>query len=111
MLVSNNHNPLPKTKYSLWRLIYILVLGLLAATILLTSYFIYQTIYIGIANANAIVASETALSMYNLDIVSYEKNLALINQKKQLGGFPANSRNIFIYSKNSSTYEVSTTPR
>ena len=93
-------------KYGLWRIIYILVFGLLATSIFLTSYFIYQTIYIGIANANAIVASQLNFNIYNLNISSFEKSLSAINQKKQLGDFPPRVRNIFFYSPSASTTYV-----
>lgn len=96
-------------KYGLWRMIYILVFGLLATSVFLTSYFIYQTIYIGIANANAIVASQLNSTMYNLNIASFEKSLAAINQKKQLGDFSPNVRNMFFYSQSTSTYASTST--
>lgn len=69
-----------------------------------TYYFIYQNIYITIANANAIVALRSTLNIYDLDLLAYEKAEAAIAQKKRLEEFPLNIRNIFYYNTNTSTY-------
>ncbi len=96
-------------RYTIWRLCYILVFGLLISSVLLTGYFIYQTIYIGIANSNAIIATNATLHTYSLDIATYTKSLIAIQQKRQLEGFSKSSRNIFDFSKTTSTYESTST--
>lgn len=100
-------------KYGLWRLIYILVFGLLAAGMTLTGYFIYKTIYIGIANASAIISTGLSSNTYSLDTASYEKSIAATAQKKQLEKFENNTRNIFYYSQaqSTSTYVSTSTPQ
>lgn len=99
------------TKYALWRMAYILVFALLTFGAGITGYFIYKTIYIGIADANTIVATNLTANTYNLDIVSFEKSTAAIMQKKQLTRFPNNTRNIFDYAQqqNISTSTTSST--
>ncbi len=99
------------TKYGLWRLIYILVFGLLTFGVILTGYFIYQTIYIGIANANSIISTELTSNTYSLDTASYEKSLTATTQKRLLEKFQPNTRNIFYYSQSTSTYVSTSTPQ
>lgn len=95
-------------KYGLWRLIYILIFGVLLSSILFTYYFIYQNIYSAIANANAITSIKTNLNIYNLDIPAFEKATAAINKKLTQEEFPANIRNIFYYNNNPAVTPVST---
>ncbi|MBI2038137.1 MAG: hypothetical protein HYT15_04420 [Candidatus Magasanikbacteria bacterium] len=103
--------PSLKTEYSHWRLIYILIFGLLASAVALTYYFIYQNVYSAIANANAIISLQSSLNIYNLDIPAFEKATAAIEKKQKIGGFPSNSRNIFYYNSSTSTYGNSSTSR
>ncbi len=92
-----------KGRYGFWRLLNIVILGLLVFVAMFTYYFIYQNIYITIANANAIVSLKSSLSIYDLDLQAYEKAKAAIVQKKHLEEFPLNIRNIFYYTSNTST--------
>jgi len=88
-------------KYGLWRLVYILIFGVLISIVLFTYYFIYQNIYSAIANANAITSIKSNLNIYNLDIPAFEKASAAINKKQNQEDFPANIRNIFSYNNGS----------
>ena len=98
MLTNKLNIPLAyKGRYGLWRLINILILGLLLSGAMFTYYFIYQNIYSTIANANAIVSLRSNLNIYDLDLQAYEKAQTAIVQKKQLEEFPPNIRNIFYY--------------
>jgi hypothetical protein len=112
-MLTNKANLTTPTKYRLWRLVYILVFGLLSFGIALTAYFIYQTIYSGIANSNAIISTNLASNTYSLDMASYEKSLTAITQKKQLEKFEPNLRNVFYYAQtqNTSTYVSTSTPQ
>lgn len=111
MLTNKTKLASPTTKYGLWRLVYILVFGLLTFGVILTGYFIYQTIYIGIANANSIISTELTANTYSLDTASYEKSLTATSQKSQLEKFQPNTRNIFYYSQSTSTYVSTSTPQ
>ncbi|OGH92231.1 MAG: hypothetical protein A2534_01845 [Candidatus Magasanikbacteria bacterium RIFOXYD2_FULL_39_9] len=95
-------------KYGLWRLIYILIFGVLLSAVLFTYYFIYQNIYSAIANANAVTSIKSNLNIYNLDIPAFEKAAAAINKKQIREEFPPNIRNIFFYSSNSVATPTST---
>ncbi|MEK7131710.1 MAG: hypothetical protein AAB797_03195 [Patescibacteria group bacterium] len=99
--------PIPiayKGRYGFWRLLNIVVLGLLVSGSMFTYYFIYQNIYSAIANANSIIALQSNLNIYDLDLQAYEKAEAAITQKKRLEEFPLNIRNIFYYNTGTSTY-------
>jgi len=99
-----------KGKYGFWRLLNIVIFGLLISGTMFTYYFIYQNIYSTIANANAIVSLRSNLNIYDLDLKAYDKARVAIGQKKQIEEFPANIRNIFYYNTNSSTYANTNTP-
>lgn len=98
-----------KGRYGLWRLINIIILGLLISGAMFTYYFIYENIYSTIANANAIVALRSNMSIYDLDLPAYEKARAIISRKKQLEEFPPNVRNIFYYGATTSVYANTST--
>lgn len=99
--------PIPityKGRYGFWRLANIIIFGLFAAGAMLTCYFIYQNIYITIANANAIVSLRSNQNIFDLDLQAYEKAQTAIAKKKHLEEFPPNIRNIFYYNTGTSTY-------
>ncbi len=93
-----------KGRYGFWRLLNILILGILVSGAMFTYYFIYQNIYSTIANANAIVALKSSLSIFDLDLQAYEKARAAITQKKYMEDFPPKTRNIFYYNTSTSPY-------
>ncbi len=92
-----------KGRYGFWRLLNLIILGLLLTGALFTYYFIYQNIYSNIANSNAIISLKSNLSIYDLDLQTYEKAENAINQKKHQEEIPNNIRNIFYYSASIST--------
>ena len=92
-----------KGRYGFWRLLNIVMFGLLVFGAMFTYYFIYENIYSTMDNASAIVSLRSNLNIYDLDIPAYEKARAAIAQKKHLEEFPANIRNIFYYNTNTST--------
>ena len=101
-----NKLPIPisyKGRYGFWRLLNILIFGLLVSGAMFTTYFIYENIYSTIANANAIVSLRSSLNIYDLDLQAYEKAETAIIQKKQLEEFPAKIRNVFYYNTGTST--------
>ena len=95
-------------KYGLWRLVYILIFGILLSSVLFTYYFIYQNIYTSVANANAIVSIQSNLNIYNLDISTFEKAAAAIDKKQVREEFPANTGNIFNYNNSPVVSPIST---
>ena len=115
-MLTNKPNKLPipiayKGRYGFWRLINIIILGLLLSGAMFTYYFIYQNIYSTIANANAIVALRSNQNIFDLDLQAYEKAKAAIAQKKHLEEIPLNLRNIFYYNTAASIYVNTNTKR
>lgn len=109
-----NKLPIPiayKGKYGFWRMLNIVILGILVSGAMFTYYFIYQNIYSTIANANAIISLRSSLSIFDLDLQAYEKAQAAIAQKKHLEEFPSNIRNIFYYKTTTSTYANTNTKK
>lgn len=92
-----------KGKYGFWRLLNIVIFGLLIFGAMFTYYFIYQNIYSAIANANAIVSLKSKINIYDLDLQAYEDAQTAIAKKKHSEEFPANIRNIFYYNISTST--------
>lgn len=114
MLTNNKLPRLPipvtyKGRYGFWRLINILIFGLLISGAMFTYYFIYQNIYSTIANANAITSLQANVNIYDLDLQAYEKAVAAITQKKHIEEIPSNIRNVFYYGANTSTLSNSST--
>lgn len=97
-----------KGRYGFWRLLNIVILGILVSGAMFTYYFIYQNIYSTIANANAIVSLRSNLSIFDLDLQAYEKATAAIAKKKHLEELSPNIRNIFYYNTRTSTYDNTT---
>ncbi len=93
-----------KGRYGFWRLLNIVLLGLLISGVMFTYYFIYQNIYSTITNANAIVSLRSNLNIYDLDLPAYEKASAAIKQKMRPEEIVPSIRNIFNYNTNTSTY-------
>ncbi len=93
-----------KGRYGFWRLINIVIFGLLISGAMFTYYFIYQNIYSTIANANAITSLQSNLNIYDLDLQAYEKARTAITLKTQAQEIPADIRNIFYYNVSTSAY-------
>lgn len=93
-----------KGKYGFWRMMNIIILGLLVSGTMFTYYFIYQNIYSTIANANAVVALRLSQDVFDLDLQAYEKAEAVIRQKTQPEEIPDNIRNIFYYRTSTPIY-------
>ncbi|HSR89406.1 MAG TPA: hypothetical protein VLK22_03385 [Candidatus Udaeobacter sp.] len=106
MLIKSGKTTLTyKGNYGFWRLLKIIIIGILVYGAMFTCYFIYQNIYSTIANANAIVALKSKAGGYDLDLQAYQKARTAITQKNHLEEIPTNVRNIFYYiTATSSTY-------
>lgn len=107
-MLINNIPVTYKGKYGFWRILNIIILGLLTFGVMFTFYFIYQNIYSIIANANAITSLKSNIHIYNLDVQAYEKAEAAIKQKNHLEEIPSNIRNVFYYGASTSAYATGT---
>jgi len=89
--------------YTNWRIISILVIGVMAVSAFLTADFIYKNIYVTLSNANDIVILSSHLSIDTIDLKNY--NLAEERKKYKTENFtwPQNIRNIFNYAISASS--------
>jgi hypothetical protein len=86
-----------KGRFFYWRIINLLIGGILAGGIMLTFYFIQQSIFSAIANANAIVSLQSSANLDIIDLPAFEqatKNIALKSVKIKI---EPDIRNIFVY--------------
>lgn len=84
-------------KYARWRIISILIVGIMIGSAFYTTNFIYKNIYTTLANANTIIVLSSSLGVDAVDI----KNYTLAEEKKQKKAetfvWPTNLRTIFNY--------------
>lgn len=92
-----------KGQYNFWRIINIVTLGILAAAIACTYYFIYQNINNTITNTAIITALKPNINWSSLDIGAYEQAQKIILQKKNIIQIPSKLRNIFSYDNSTSS--------
>jgi len=87
----------PTNKYTLWKSVGLLIIGLLVASIILVAYFIYSFSYTTLSNANAIVALSSSLSVDAVDSKALKIARDLIKLKIDLPLIKEPVRNIFYY--------------
>lgn len=85
----------PPGKYAGWRLLSIVLVGLLLSTALFTFYFIYNNIYATMADANAVLILNTQLGGEAIDQAAYEKAVQLLAVKNTPFVIPTTTRDIF----------------
>ena len=86
-----------KGRYGVWRLLNLLILGVICAGVFLTFFYIYQNIYSTLYNSNIIINLRTNAAIYELDVNAYEKARAAIEKKKIVVKIPGDLRNVFSY--------------
>jgi hypothetical protein len=84
-------------KYAHWRIVSILIVGIMIGSALFTANFVYNNIYITLSNANTIIALSSSLGIDAVDVKNY--NLAEEKREEKAENFtwPENLRNIFNY--------------
>jgi len=104
----------PPGKYAGWRLLSILLMGILLLAALFTYYFIYNNIYTTLADANAVIALNSQIGGETVDQVAYEKSLELLKTKETPYAIPTTTRDVFrnniieMYEQKASTTTSST---
>jgi len=68
-------------KYAGWRLLSILLMGLLLTAALFTYYFIYNNIYTTLADANAVIALNSQIGGETVDQVAFVEASGLLAAK------------------------------
>lgn len=89
--------PAERQKFLGWRIAYLLVIGALLASGLLTVSFVYQNIYNTLANSYAIVILSTDLSMDRVDMNAFAAAEQAIARKNTGVDLPKNLRNVFLF--------------
>ncbi len=84
-------------KYAHWRIISILIVGVMIGSAIYTTNFVYSNIYTTLSNANTIIVLSSSLGVDAVDIKNY--NLAEEKKKRKAESFtwPTNPRVIFNY--------------
>lgn len=93
----------PKGRFLYWRVINLLIGGLLAGGAMLTFYFIQQSIFSAIANANAIVSLKSSVNLDFIDLPGFEQATKNIGLKSAKIKIEPNIRNIFVYGGSQTT--------
>lgn len=115
MLTNNNTNSnkifSDSRKYIRWRIVSIVVVGIMVGSAMYAASFVYKNIYVTLANANTIVVLSSNLGVDAVDIKNY--NLAEEKKKKKMEDYswPKDLRVIFKYENNFNTSTSTTTTK
>lgn len=100
----------PANKYTKWKIVSLVVIGLLAVGVILTFYFVYQYTYTTLSNANVIILLNSNLNVDPIDNKAYQLSQNILKLKKEeVSAIPDNLRNIFYYVEGQSTTTTKTT--
>lgn len=94
-----------KTPYQSWHIITFVLFGVLAGSVIVSTYFIYSYVYRTLDDAHSIVVLNSNASVNTVNLPALEKAKQILALKKIPVIFPPGLRNIFIYgnSPNSTT--------
>lgn len=89
--------------YAKWRMASFALFGVLLASIIGSSYFIYSKIYQTLNDANSIIILNSGLSINNVNMESYQQALKALKLKEKTSVIPKNIRDIFSYGQTASS--------
>ena len=87
----------PANRFTPWKVLALVVFGLLMAGVILIFYFVYQYSYLTLSNANAIIVLNSNLGADAIDYKNFEISQTTIQLKKSSIVIPEKIRNIFYY--------------
>ncbi len=96
MQLTKSFTPNSKTPYLGWRLFSVALMGVMAGSILVSAFFIYDSVYQTLDDANSIVALNSSASLAVINQSVYAKATELVALKNTTSTISKNSRNIFI---------------
>ncbi|MFA5770923.1 MAG: hypothetical protein WC894_05520 [Patescibacteria group bacterium] len=99
----------PANRYTIWKVVGMLIIGLLLACTMLVFYFIYQYSYLTLSNANAILTLSSNLGVDIVENNNFKISQDIINSKKSLPEITNKIRNIFYYVETSSSTTTAST--
>lgn len=112
MLISKNSGTIQifskPGKYNRWRIISILIVGIMIGSAFYTTNFIYKNIYTTLANANTIIVLSSSLVVDAVDIKNYNLAEAKKKEKATVFAWPKDLRVIFNYENTSSSTSSTT---
>ncbi|PIT87727.1 MAG: hypothetical protein COU31_01290 [Candidatus Magasanikbacteria bacterium CG10_big_fil_rev_8_21_14_0_10_40_10] len=83
--------------FAFWRILNLIIIGLLLAGGFLSIYFIYQNINTALVNSATILNLKSNLTYDALNIIDFEKARQAIDNKKKQTPVQKNLRNLFVY--------------
>jgi len=90
-------------RYARWRILSMIIVGIMAASALLTANFIYQNIYVTLSNANIIIVLSSNLSVDTIDLKNYNLAEERTRYKTESFSWSDKIRNIFNYEVSGTT--------
>jgi len=100
-----------RTAYIQRRVLSIVTVGLMAGSILVSGFFIYQNIYRTLSDANVVILLNSAASIDAVDVTEYDKAEQLLALKHTPLAIAANARDIFMYDYSTSTVSAATSTK
>lgn len=96
--------------YAWWRLSTFVMLGLMAASLLYSGFFVYNYTFRSLEDAHTIVLLNTDSIVNTINLENYEKAVKILELKTSSSTIPVNIRNIFVYDTSFPTSSTSTIP-
>lgn len=91
------------SRYTVWKILELIIIGLLMASIMWTINFLYQYAYITLDNAEAIVILNAVSGTDTVDSRSFDAVQKAVNLKKELSNIDPKIRNILYYGNENTT--------
>lgn len=98
-----------KNHYGFWRILNIIVSGILLAGVIFTVSFIYKNVNTALTNTVTIAKIRTQITFDALDTETYEQTKKTIEDKQSLKSIPSGVRFVFDYQTTTTIYEKNTT--
>jgi len=89
-----------------WRIASIVLVGAMAASIILTGYFMYQNIYRSLDDANTIIVLNAMDGFDSIDLTTFNKAKTQVQLKRDIPPLTARIRNIFDFSSSTSPHAI-----
>ena len=100
-----------RAAYLGWRLFSIVVVGIMAGSVIVSSYFIYENIYRTLADANTVVILSSTVGIDAINITEYDNAERFLALKRTPFTISKDARNIFMYDSSTSTASTSSTKK
>lgn len=89
--------------YTVWKIISMILIGLMIGSVIVSSYFIYSHVYRTLSDANTIIILNSSTLIDDVNLTGFEKAKQNVENKMPTTTISKNLRSIFVF--------VSTTPQ